>query len=393
MLRERTQQRGRRDDIRAGRRDGAIRGEGPLALVGVSAALYGRIMAREASRPRRSLRAALGVLTAMSLLVACSSDEAASDEVVLYTSMPDAVVSQLEGVIEQRFPDLDGNFWAPGSRGITLRVVRGRTADIQQRIADELASGGMQADLIWLAEPSPYEAYEAMGLLAPYEPPPGAPIPETYIDPEGFYVAGRVISMVLAWNTARLPAGLVDWTDLQGVPRAAFPAPESGAARATIQALTDEYGAGFFTALAAAGASSVPSNGAARDGITAGTYDAAAVLDYMARDAKASGAAIDFVYPDSGTVLIPSPIVITAQANNPAAAAAFVDFILSEPGQKIMVQIGNFYPVRSDVAPPTGAPPLDTIATLDVDWETLGSDVEAIRTMWDEVFGAGAGSS
>jgi iron(III) transport system substrate-binding protein len=322
----------------------------------------------------------------------CGGDGPPSGEVVLYTSMPDPVVDRLKGVIEERFPDMDGHLWVTLGDGITLTVVRGRTADLEARIAAELDSGGIQADLIWLAEPSPYERYKAMGLLAPLQPPAEAPIPSLHIDPDGFYVAGRLISMVVAWNPSLLPEGLADWPDLQRVERTAFPEPDSGAARATIKALTDRYGEEFFATLAGRGGVSVPSNGAARDGVVAGVHEAVGVLDYMAREAKAGGADIDFAYPLSGTVLIPSPIAMTASAANPGAAEAVVDFLLSEPGQKIMVEIGSFYPVRTDVAAPVGAPPMSSIPVLDVDWTTLGSEVEAIRAFWESLYGASAGA-
>ena len=332
------------------------------------------------------------VFVAAVVVVSCSGEGPPEGEVVLYTSMPDPVVDRLKGVIEGRFPDLDGNPWITMGSGISLEVVRGRTADIQELIASEIDSGGIHADLIWLAEPSPYEGYKDMGLLGSYELPSDAPIPPRYVDEDGFYVVGRIISMVVAWNTSLRTVGLADWPDLQDVELNAFPAPESGAARATIKALTDKYGPEFFTTLASVGGVSVPSNGAARDGVTRGEFEAVAVLDYMAREAKAAGTAIDFAYPATGTVLIPSPIAISASAPNPAAAKAVVDFILSQPGQKIMVQIGNFYPVRTDVAPPVGAPSLDTLIALDIDWNTLAAEINAISTLWESLYKTPVGS-
>ena len=347
-------------------------------------------------RPSRTRGAGIfALLIAATSGVACAGGpaEVASGEVVLYTSMPEAVVDRLEGVIELRFPDLEGNFWVPLEIDKTsLRVVRGRTADIERLIAEEVAGSGLQADMIWLAEPSPYETYKDIGLLAPYEPPQDAPIPSHLIDPDGFYAAGRIISMVVAWNTSLWPGGLDDWPDLHSVESAAFPGPESGAARATIMALMAEYGEAFFATFAERGGTSVASNGAARDGVAAGTFEAAAMLDYMAREAKASGSAIDFAYPASGTVVIPSPIAITATARNPRAAKAVVDFILSQSGQQIMVEIGDFYPVRTDVAPPAGAPPLDSITALDIDWSALVGEIDAIGDYWEGLFGPSAGT-
>jgi iron(III) transport system substrate-binding protein len=329
------------------------------------------------------------LLVALGLVVSCSSErsDVAFGEVVLYTSMPDSVIDRLKGVVENRFPDLDGNYWLSGHSGISLTVVSGRTADIQGRIAEEIATGGVRADVIWLAEPSPYETYKDMGVLAPYEPPADAPIPSRYIDPDGFYVAGRVICMVLAWNTDLRSEALDDWLDLHQAEAAAFPAPQSGAARATIKALTEKYGLKFFQVFRDGGGESVASNGAARDGVADGTFEAVAVLDYMARRAKADGLPLDFAYPVSGTVVIPSPLAITADARNPGAAKVFVDYILSRPGQEIVVQLGSFYPVRLDVAPPPGAPMIDTINAFYIDWEALAVESGAIADSWAAIYG------
>lgn len=345
-------------------------------------------------RSRRGLMITLFLAVAVTIAGGCGGDDEpqpASGNVVLYTSMPEAIIAQLEGVFEGDFPDFQGNIWiqpdADAAGGITLEVVRGRTADIEALLADELTRGGMRADVIWLAEPSPYESYKDRGLLATYEPPEDAPIPSAFVDSDGYYVAGRIISMVLAWNLDRHPDPLEDWPDLAEAASPAFPGPGSGAARATIRALMDEYGTEFFTDLLDGGGVSVPSNGEARDGVVAGTFDAVAVLDYMVRLARAEGAPIDYAYPTSGTVVIPSPLAINSNAANPTAAHVFVDYVLSQTGQEIVVQLGSFYPVRTDVATPSGAPPLDSIPTIDVDWRALAAEIDLINNMWSGIYG------
>jgi iron(III) transport system substrate-binding protein len=343
------------------------------------------------------LRNIAALLTAL-LVVACGSSTEAgpaepvpSGEVVLYTSMPTSIVDQLELIFEGTFPDLEGQLWlgpemAP-VEGITLGVVRASTGNLLERIEGEVAGGGLGADVVWLADPAAMDRLKGQGLLAPYAPPADAPIAGRYIDPDGFYVAGRVINMVVAWNTALLPDGLDDWSDLLINHRnRAFPSPRSGAALAAIKALTDAYGEEYFQEYVASGGRQVENNGAARDSIAGGDFQAAVVLDYMIRQARADGIAVDFAYPTSGTVVVPSPIAITSVAANPEAATVFVDFVLSQQGQRVLVEIGSFYPVRSDVEPPPGSPPLDSITVLPVDWTTLVADTPRLEAMWQEVF-------
>ena len=73
-------------------------------------------------------------------------------------------------------------------------------------------------------------------------------------------------------------------------------------------------------------------------------------------------------------------------ATNPVAAEAFVDFVLSRQGQQVLVDIGSFYSVRSDIAPPPGAPPLETLIGIDVDWADLDRERVRFEELWREAF-------
>ncbi|MGH3441377.1 MAG: extracellular solute-binding protein [Nitriliruptorales bacterium] len=305
-----------------------------------------------------------------------AEEVAVSGTVLIYTSVPQPIIDELKARFEAALP------------GLTLEVFRAKTGEVTARIATEQQAGEVQADVIWVAEPSTYEAFKETGLLAAYDPPADAPIPDAYVDPEGFYVAGRIINMIVAWNTDALPDGLGDWSDLNGGDvKAAFPGPGSGSAMAAIAALIDTSGEDFFRAFADAGGVQVSSNGAARDGLIAGEFEAAGVLDYMIRGAKAEGSPVDLAYPSSGTVVIPSPLAITSSSKNPDGAKAFVDFVLSQEGQQAVVEIGDFYPARTDVDPPAGAPALDSVAAIDLDWKDLAQRQDEIDEYWRSIFG------
>ncbi len=311
-------------------------------------------------------------------------------EVILYTSMPAPIVERLELIFEGVFPDLEGRLWvAPGAEstgGMMLTVLRAPTGPLLDRIIREHRADGVAADVIWLAHPGAMEQLKAAGVLAPYAPPADAPIAAAYRDPDDRYVAGRVINMVIAWNTVLLPEGLTDWPDILQGHRLAFPGPRSGAALATVKALRDAYGDEFLQQAAASGVVQVDNNSVARDAIVDGDYQAAVVLDYLIRQAQADGSPVDMTFPASGAVVIPSPLGITAAAANPAAAAAFADFVLSDSGQRVLVEIGSFYPARSDVDPPPGAPPLASVPRLDIDWTELAGEEGELTALLREAF-------
>ena len=336
------------------------------------------------------------------LIAACGLDDAGTGAdralerggtIVLYTSMPTDIVELLEQVFEGAYSEVGGSLWVtPDDRvaaAINLEVVRARTGDLLDRIAAEQAAGTPSADVVWLADPASVEHLKSEGLLARYDQPPGLPISSEYVDPEGYWVAGRVINVILAWNTLLVPDGLNDWPDLleERHRNRAFPGPGSGSALAAIKALSDQYGEAYISRYAESGGRQVASNGAARDAIVAGDYSSAVVLDYMIRQAQAGGAAVDLAYPEGGTVVIPSPIAVMATAVNPAATEAFIGFVLSRQGQQVLVDIGSFYSVRSDIAPPPGAPPLESLTAIDVDWAELDRERVMFEELWREVFG------
>jgi iron(III) transport system substrate-binding protein len=66
-----------------------------------------------------------------------------------------------------------------------------------------------------------------------------------------------------------------------------------------------------------------------------------AVPSYMAFEEKVSGFDIKFVAPKNAFVT-PEPMAILAGARHPKAARAFVEFLLTEQGQKVFMESGLF---------------------------------------------------
>jgi phosphoglycerate transport regulatory protein PgtC len=71
-------------------------------------------------------------------------------------------------------------------------------------------------------------------------------------------------------------------------------------------------------------------------------------IDFFASQARANGLAADFVYP-AKTAFLPAHVAITASTKRPDLAKAFVDFLLSNPGQRLMIESGSSrHPARPD---------------------------------------------
>ncbi len=299
--------------------------------------------------------------------------------IMLYTSMPTDIVSSLETAFEAKYPNID------------LQFVRSGTGKIKTRIATEAEAGQIEADLIWVADFSYYEDLKEKGYLLKYESPEAKVIPGALKDPEGYYYGARIISEVIAYNTNLVTTPPQSWKDLLDpqwkdqiiIADATY----SGAALVAMGALTTEYGLSYYRGLRANGTAVVSGHGGLTRSIASGEYMVGMTLDYMVRQQKAAGSPIDIVYPSDGAIAIPSPIAIVAATKRPEAAEKFVDYVLSAEGQKALVEMGSFIPVRPDVASPAGAPSLSQLVKneMPVDYNYIRRNAEFLTQKFTEI--------
>ncbi|MEM9902633.1 MAG: Fe(3+) ABC transporter substrate-binding protein, partial [Pseudomonadota bacterium] len=73
-------------------------------------------------------------------------------------------------------------------------------------------------------------------------------------------------------------------------------------------------------------------------------------------------------------------------AQNPTAAKAFVDFLISAEGQQLASEMG-YLPAHPDIAPPEGFPSLSEIELLDFDPAKALAEDEANKAKFVDIFG------
>lgn len=298
--------------------------------------------------------------------------------ITIYTSVPQGIIDRIQADFMERFPEIE------------LEVYRAGTGSVIAKIATELEAGEILADLVWVAEPSTYENFKDQGILLRFTPEEADRLAPGMADPDGYYYAGRLINMIIGYNTDLVSDPPRSWADLlspryAGSKAMASPI-TSGAALAAAYAIAQEEGADYFQRFRANGGVQASSNGAVRDALATGEYATGIVLDYMMRSRIRAGAPVEYVWPEDGAVFIPSPIGIINTSDNVETARVFVDFVLSVEGQRTMVELGDFIPVRADVAPPEGAPSLDDINAINIDWRRLNDQSQAVNDAWTALF-------
>lgn len=345
-----------------------------------------------ARRTALTRRSALGLLAAVSggaALTACGSSSSGSSDgggagsaLTLYTSEPQEKIDELIAA------------FAKTDKGTDVEVFRAGTGELTTRIESEKSSGsGIQADILLAADAATFEKYVAEDLLLQYAPAEADALNPEVVHADGFYTGTRIIPTVIAYNSSTVDAPPASWADL-GDPslsgKIVMPNPDvSGAAayNAAVWYTEPSLGEKWLTDLSANKPVIAESNGPVSQAVAQGTQPIGIVVDYLVRELKEQGSPVELVYPSEGAPYVSQPIGIFASTKKADAAKAFVDFVLSQEGQKIAVE-QSYLPVRSDVGTPEGAPAMDEISLLAPDLATIQENQEAALTLFREKFQA-----
>lgn len=125
---------------------------------------------------------------------------------------------------------------------------------------------------------------------------------------------------------------------------------QSGASFELVAALEAKAGNwDLFSRLKANGAIVAGANADALNPVLQGAKAAVfGAVDYISLDQKANGESIDVIFPTSGTVIAPRPMMILNWSKHRDAALKFIDYSLSDEGQAEVAK-AFLMPARTDV--------------------------------------------
>ncbi len=121
----------------------------------------------------------------------------------------------------------------------------------------------------------------------------------------------------------------------------------------------------------------------------AGELDAGITIDFTVRKLLQENpdAPIDFVYPETGVVMVPSPIAIFKDAPDVAGAKTFERYILSQSGQALLRDLAGVVPVRPDVTPPDGIESITQLRVTPADPAWIQAHHEQVLSVYDVLYG------
>jgi iron(III) transport system substrate-binding protein len=316
---------------------------------------------------------------AASAIAAQAIGQAPSGKLVLYTSQPERDAAQTVGAFNKAYP------------GVEVEVFRSGTTEVMGKLAAEFAGGTSKADVLLLADAATMELLKKDSRLLAY---PNANLvgldPASY-DRDKTYFGSKLITTGIAVNTAAKsrPASFADLAKPEYKGQVTMPSPlYSGAAAIMLGTMTSrpDLGWSYFEKLKAANTIAVRGNGAVLTAVANGEKAYGILVDFMAFNAKAKGSPIDFVFPAEGSPAVSEPVAILKTTQNPAAARAFVDFILSDDGQKLAASMG-YIPAKASVGTPAWLPAGTRINIMPTDIGKVAETNNANLKRFAELFG------
>ncbi len=336
----------------------------------------------------RGYTARLATVLPLVLLAACGGSEPASNSggsdssgsagsavtgaITLYTCVSDTTIQPVIEAFEKDNP------------GATIDLFRAPTADLNARVAGDVRSGGLQADVIWACDPLTMQDYVDQGLV-------GGWTPETDIAADfrtDDYVGVAVLYMVaITGADVAQPTSWSDLTDRDYADGVAIPDPSFAAS--ALGALgyfsqDSDYGLDYYQDLKDNGAVQVSTPNDVTTGVAEGVYTAGITIANSAYEAQNNGSPIEIVWPEPGAIAIYGPAALATEAGNPDTAKAFLSYITSEAGQTVIADAAS-YPTLEGVSGPTI--PSDAPIVFP-DWSELADQKDDLLADYLQIFGS-----
>ncbi|MDO8597086.1 MAG: extracellular solute-binding protein [Sulfuricaulis sp.] len=271
------------------------------------------------------------------------------------------------------------------------------TTNLVTRVDQELSAGRVTMDTIAIASLPWVHAKVNGGHVMRYDSPQYAAYKQVFekgLGKEGYFAFNGAYLFVPMWDAGKLNFKGTSWQDVIGaVPSGRMSVGDAGLSLtylATYMGLKPVLGIDYFRKLAAMKPTFVVrSESIANQVVTGQDSFAYSGMPTRAYQFNKRGAKLKFMLPKEGVVLLPQAMFILAKAPHPSAAKLWLDFILSEAGQKILVENEALISGRTGfVSPiPDYAPPIDKLNVIKIDWDKItAEDQSKAKAEWLSIF-------
>ena len=327
---------------------------------------------------KKTLALLLALVMVLSVSAAAFAEQ--SGKVMLYSSMQEAQLQAIEQAFEAKYPTVDMEYYYAGGGKLVTKM----TTEAQD-------GGQIASDLVWLGDPSDYEAFKANGWLEPYVSPETDHISEAYIDPDGYYTAGRLVTMGIAWfigvDEEDAPKTWNDLLDPKWYNQIIMTDPSQASTTKYWMAAmmqSPKYGPDYFQKLKDNGVELESGTTATHNRVADASYQVGICLDYVSANLIAEGSPMMFHYTTEDVITMTSPVALIKGCANEENGKLLMDFILSKEGQEVLVA-NNLVSVRDDVEMQVDTSAIAAI-NMEVDYNDLGENLQTYLDTFNKIF-------
>ncbi|MGL4035269.1 ABC transporter substrate-binding protein [Kosakonia cowanii] len=287
------------------------------------------------------MKGLLSVKKGVALAMALSSMIISSAHALtVYTAGPGSLAKNLASGFEQQ-------------SGVKVNIFQATTGKVMARLEAEQANP--QADILISASWETAEDLHKRGWLLPFTSANAEKVPETLKSAD--YVAQGISALGIVWNSKSGTPEPKEWRDLTAPAfkdKVTTPDPAlSGASLDLLIGLQNGMGNNAWQLFDDLKKNGMVVSGPNAQAVTPVMQGAKAAVfgavDYVTYGNIAQGESLKVIFPASGTVIAPRPMMILKSTQHEQEAKAFIDYVLSPEGQK-MVADAWLMPARTDVA-------------------------------------------
>lgn len=309
----------------------------------------------------------------------------ASGDLVIYSGRSEPLIQPVIDAFKAEYPN------------VNVLLKAGSNSELANALIEEQANP--QADVFITTELFTIQSLAQMGIFESYLPAGGDQLPSEFLGADNTWTGLTRRARVIMYNKDlvpqdELPISIFDLTEAKWRGQIAAAGSTNGSMQAQIaamrQLLGEEDTQEWLYGLIANEVTFFGGHTDVRKAVGAGEFKLGLVNHYYFHLQQAEGSNVGIIYPDQGEGQIglitnATSAAIVKGGKNLAAAQAFLDFLVSETGQKLFAEQNYEYPLLPGVALREGVQPLDDFRLADVDIVQAALDFDATFDLMERV--------
>jgi iron(III) transport system substrate-binding protein len=314
-----------------------------------------------------------------------SPEAGASGRLVIYSGRSEVLIQPVIEAFKAKYPSVE----------VLLKA--GSNSELANALIEEKSNP--QADVFITTELFTVQSLARGGVFASYSPLGADQLPSEFRGADDSWIGLTRRARVIMYNKDlvsedELPTSIFDLTDPKWRGQIAAAGSTNGSMQAQIaamrQLLGEEETEAWLNGLLANEVTFFGGHTDVRKAVGAGEFKLGLVNHYYFHLQQAEGSNVGVIFPDQGEGQIGLITNATAAAvvkggKNLPAAQAFLDFLVSETGQKLFAEQNYEYPLLPIVLLREGVQPLDGFRLVDVNVVKASLDFDATFDLMERV--------